>query len=58
MHRIDIEAVKVEVLAAGFVLDGESDLLANGADPRTANVFDGTIRVRTIQIMLRFRNPS
>ena len=58
VHRIDIEAVKREVLAAGFVLDGESDLLANGADPRTANVFDGTIRGRTSQFMLRFRKPS
>ena len=58
MHRIDIEAVKREVLAAGFVLDGESDLHANGADPRTANVFDGTIRGRTSQFMLRFRKPA
>lgn len=58
VHRIDIEAVKREVLAAGFVLDGESDLLANPADPRTANVFDGSIRGRTSQFMLRFRKPG
>ncbi len=58
VHRIDIEAVKREVLAAGFVLDGESDLLANAADPRTANVFDGSIRGRTSQFMLRFRKPG
>jgi len=58
VHRIDIEAVKREVLAAGFVLDGESDLLANAADPRTANVFDGAIRGRTSQFMLRFRKPD
>ena len=57
VHRIDIEAVKREVLAAGFVLDGESDLLANPADPRTASVFDGAIRGRTSQFMLRFRKP-
>ncbi|MBX9803594.1 MAG: methyltransferase [Caulobacteraceae bacterium] len=58
VHRIDIEAVKREVLAAGFVLDGESDILANPADPRTANVFDGSIRGRTSQFMLRFRKPG
>jgi predicted methyltransferase len=58
VHRIDIEAVKREVLAAGFVLDGESDILANAADPRTANVFDGAIRGRTSQFMLRFRKPG
>lgn len=58
VHRIDIEAVKREVLAAGFVLDGESDILTNAADPLTANVFDGSIRGRTSQFMLRFRKPG
>lgn len=58
VHRIDIETVKREVLAAGFVLDGESDILANAADPRTASVFDASIRGRTSQFMLRFRKPG
>ncbi len=58
VHRIDIEAVKREVLAAGFVLDGESDVLVNAADPLTANVFDSSIRGRTSQFMLRFRKPG
>lgn len=58
VHRIDIEAVKREVQAAGFVLDGESDILANAADPRTASVFDPSIRGRTSQFMLRFRKPG
>ena len=58
VHRIDIEAVKREVLAAGFVLDGESDILANAGDPLTASVFDASIRGRTSQFMLRFRKPG
>lgn len=58
LHRIDVEAVKREVMAAGFVLDGESDLLAAPADPRTASVFDPSIRGRTSQFMLRFRKPA
>jgi predicted methyltransferase len=58
LHRIDIEAVKREVTAAGFVLDGESDVLASAGDPRTANVFDGSIRGRTSQFMLRFKKPG
>jgi len=57
LHRIDIEAVKREVTAAGFVLDGQSDVLANTADPLTANVFDASIRGHTSQFMLRFRKP-
>ncbi len=58
VHRIDIAAVKREVLAAGFVLDGESDLLVNAADPLTVSVFDASIRGRTSQFMLRFRKPG
>ena len=58
LHRIDIEAVKREVTAAGFVLDAESDRLANPADPLTASVFDPSIRGRTSQFMLRFRKPA
>jgi len=57
LHRIDPAIVKQEVTAAGFVLDGESDMLANTTDPLTANVFDGAIRGKTSQFMLRFRKP-
>ena len=52
-----MEQVKREVLAAGFVLEAESDLLERPADPLTANVFDGSIRGNTSQFMLRFRKP-
>lgn len=58
LHRIDVEAVKREVIAAGFVFDGSSDLLANPADPRTGLVFDPAIRGRTDQFILRFRKPG
>ena len=57
LHRIDVEAVKREVQAAGFVLEAESDLLRNPDDPRTASVFDPSIRGRTDQFMLKFRKP-
>jgi predicted methyltransferase len=55
LHRIDETLVKKEVLAAGFVLDGESNVLRNPADPHTANVFDPLIRGKTDQFILRFR---
>jgi predicted methyltransferase len=57
LHRIDRATVIAEVQAAGFVLDGTSDILANPADPRTANVFDPSIRGHTSQFMLRFKKP-
>jgi predicted methyltransferase len=57
LHRIDPAAVKSEVTAAGFVLDGESAVLANPADLHDKNVFDPSIRGRTDQFLLRFRKP-
>jgi predicted methyltransferase len=57
LHRIDVEQVKREVRAAGFVLEAESDLLVRADDPLTANVFDPAIRGNTSQFMLRFRKP-
>jgi predicted methyltransferase len=58
LHRIDPAAVKKEVLAAGFVLDGESKVLANPADDHTKNVFDPAIRGKTDQFLLKFRKPK
>ncbi|MGH7020811.1 MAG: class I SAM-dependent methyltransferase, partial [Brevundimonas sp.] len=52
LHRIDIDEVKREVGAAGFVLDGSSDVLERADDPRTANVYDPSIRGHTSQFML------
>ena len=57
LHRVDEAAVKKEVEAAGFVLDGESDALRNKDDPRTAKVFDPAIRGKTDQFILRFKKP-
>jgi predicted methyltransferase len=58
LHRIDVNQVKREVIAAGFVLDGESPVLANPTDPRTQSVFDPAIRGHTDQFILRFRKPG
>lgn len=58
LHRIEASALKQEVLAAGFVLDGESNLLANPDDAHTLNVFDPAIRGKTDQFLLRFRKPN
>ena len=57
LHRVDPEAVKKEVEAAGFIFDGESDALKNPADPHTNKVFDPSIRGKTDQFIFRFRKP-
>ena len=50
--------MKIDTLtAAGFELEAESELYERPDDPRTANVFDPSIRGRTDQFALRFRKP-
>ena len=58
LHRIDPEAVKQEVLSAGFKFEAESDVLHNAADDHTLKVFDPAIRGKTDQFILKFRKPN
>lgn len=58
LHRIDPALVKEQILAAGFKLEAESDLLKNAADPHTANVFDPAIRGKTDQFVFKFVKPA
>lgn len=57
LHRIDPEAVKQELTAAGFTFAGESDVLKNPADPHTVSVFDKSIRGHTDQFIYKFQRP-
>ena len=57
LHRIDPQAVRDEVGAAGFRLDAESPLLANPADPHNARSNDPSIRGHTDRFAMRFRKP-
>ena len=59
LHRVDPELVKKELLAAGFVLDGESDLLRNPDDTHDYNVFRDvrTNRDQTDRFVYKFRKP-
>lgn len=57
-HRIDPAIVIADMEAAGFVLDGESDLLRNPDDDLERNVFDPAVRGATDRFVLRFRKPE
>jgi predicted methyltransferase len=57
LHRIEPAVVRREVEAAGFRFVGESRVLANPADPHTADPFDPSIRGRTDQFIYKFRKP-
>jgi predicted methyltransferase len=58
LHRIDPDTVKKEVLAAGFVFVGGSDLLHQADDPHTVKVFDPSVRGKTDQFIFKFRKPK
>jgi predicted methyltransferase len=58
LHRIDAEIVKKEVMAAGFVYVGGSDVLKQPGDAHTVKVFDPSVRGKTDQFILKFRKPK
>jgi predicted methyltransferase len=58
VHRMDREAAIAALTAAGFAVEAESVLYARPDDPRTANVFDPSIRGKTDQFVLRLRKPG
>jgi predicted methyltransferase len=58
LHRVDPEAVKKEVVAAGFKFEGQSEVLRNPNDPHTAKVFDASVQGKTDQFILKFRKPK
>ena len=57
LHRIDPQVIIRTALAAGFVLEAQSDLLRNAQDSHELKVFDPAIRGRTDQVLLKFRKP-
>jgi predicted methyltransferase len=58
LHRIDPAIVKAQVLAAGFRLEAESNVLANPADDHVQPIFLPAIKGRTDQFVFRFRKPG
>lgn len=58
LHRIESAAVIKEVEAAGFKLEGRSDLLKHSGDDHTLKVVESGIRGKTDQFILKFRKPK
>jgi predicted methyltransferase len=58
LHRSDPDAVKTEVMAAGFEFAGSSDVIANAADDHKARVFEQGLRDKTDRYVLKFRKPN
>lgn len=58
LHRIDPATVRADFERAGFVFDGELDVLRSREDDHSKIVFDPAIRGRTDRIVYRFRKPA
>ncbi|HEV2109822.1 MAG TPA: methyltransferase [Gammaproteobacteria bacterium] len=57
-HRVDPEAVKKEVEAAGFVFDGASDALRNPDDTHLLVSYKPPMTGHNDQFIFRFRKPG
>lgn len=58
LHRIDPAVVIQDMEAAGFLLEGRSDLLSNPDDDHSLNMADPAIRGKTDRFVMVFRNPG
>ena len=58
LHRSDPDAVKTEVMTAGFKFEGASDVIASAADDHTAKVFEQGLHDKTDRYVLKFRKPK
>jgi predicted methyltransferase len=54
LHRIGESFAKKDIESAGFVFDGESNVLRNPDDDRTTLVFEERIRRKTDRFVYRF----
>ena len=57
LHRMQESDARRLATDAGFVLEGEGDMLRNPDDDRSVMVFDPSMRRNTDRFVLRFRKP-
>lgn len=58
LHRIEVSKAIETAEAAGFVVEAQSDLLANALDDHTQAVFAEGIRGNTDRFVLKLRKPA
>lgn len=57
-HRIDPALMRSEIEAAGFVFDGESDVLRNPEDDLEKPMWTEGLRGKTDRVVYRFKKPA
>lgn len=58
LHRVDPLVIHHDLGQAGFVFEGESDVLRNPEDDRIKSMSDPAIRGKTDRVVYLFRKPS
>ena len=58
LHRIDPAIVRNEIEAAGFIFDGNSEILRNPDDDLSLAMSDPAVRGKTDRFVFRFRKPE
>jgi predicted methyltransferase len=57
LHRIDPQLMRKDIEAAGFVFDGEIDVLRNPGDDHSKPMYAEGIRGKTDRVVYRFHKP-
>lgn len=58
LHRIEAETVIAQAKAAGFILEGRSEVLADAQDDHSKLIFAPEIKGHTDKFVLKFRKPK
>lgn len=58
LHRIEVAKVIETATAAGFVVEGQSNILSNPEDDHTQGVFAEGLRGHTDRFLLKLRKPA
>lgn len=58
LHRIDPAVVRADFERAGFVFEGESEVLRNPQDDLGKLIFDPAVRGKTDRFVYKFRKPK
>ena len=58
LHRIDADTVRGLLAEAGFLIEAESDLLANPEDDHSLGIRDAALGRNTDRMLLRARKPA
>ncbi len=58
LHRMQVSQARDVLTRAGFVVEAESDLLANPADDRTLAIRDASLERNSDRFLLRARKPG